>query len=403
MTGWRMKLSRVTKTCVALFIVTASYNLKAQVDDLMPLTYEGTTKATSASEATREIQANAIAETARAKVQEIIGEKKFTKYKALVESKIIRQAVKFMPFVNSGSPVQQPDGTWKMNVELKMSTSSLRKMILDAGLLSEAEGPASILPMIAFVDRQKNSNLRWWMGDAKSDATKFLSQSAKQIQDAIQTEFSRQGFHMIKPLSTTTSPVPEAYRIEQPTQADQQFLSEYFQAPMILKGEVRFKEVSEPTALALCALKLQVVQAHSGRTIAEVSRQLQVESGNSYETAIKNKLATELPELSKDLATQVYDAWSRGTLNTSQVRIVLNGVLTPKQLAEFKTSLLHGVQEVKGVKERLFDVNQTQFEVDYTGEFGPLTERLKTLKVPSLDTRLSSTGDSSLTFDVKSR
>ena len=395
-------LTQAFLSILALVVVVSPIETKAQSEELLTVTIEGTSKATGPVEAAREIQSEVTAETARSRVQDILGEKRFQKSKAIIESKIVRQAAKFIPFVKAGSPVQEPDGTWKMAVELKLSPASLRRMVLEAGLLNDAEGPAAILPVIAFVDRQKNASLRWWMGEPKDDATKFLSQVSRQFHDVLQAEFSRQGFHVIKPQSSQTSPLPEPYRAERPTNTEYQFMSDFFQAPMVIKGDVRFKEVKEPIGAGLCAIKIQIVQAQTGRTVAEVSRQLEADS-TSYESALRAKLTAELPELAKDLATQVYEVWQRGTLNTNQIRLALRGTLTPKQINEFKSGLLSQMQEVKSLRERLFDGTGIHFEMDYSGESAALVDRLKGIKIQGFETRVSSTTDTLLALEVKAR
>lgn len=390
----------------SLLVFVAHRGARAQVDGLMTLTLEGTSKASSSVEAAREIQNTLTAETARSQIIDIIGEKRYQKYKNSVESKIIKQSAKFIPFVAPGQPVAQPDGSWKMPLELKLSASSLRKMIINAGLLNDAEGPAALLPLIAFVDRKSGALLRWWQGEPKDDSHKFLSQLSSELHSRLQTEFSRQGFHLIKPLGLRVSPLPEALRSDRLSGADVSFVSDYFGAPMVLRGDVRFREMrnggARSAAVGQIALKLEVLQVSTGRVVAEVSRQFDAD-GATYEPAVRSKLAAEMPEIAKDLASQVLEAWQRGTLSSNVVRLTLNGQLTPKQLGEFKSSLLQGVRDVKVMKERLFEFGHVVYEVDYAGEFGPLEEKLKGLKMTAFDTRVSKAGETGLVMEVRAR
>lgn len=374
----------------------------AQIDDLVSINMDGTSKATSAVDAAKEIQNDVISEAVRSRVREILGEKRFQKNRTLVENKIVKQSSKFIPFVNARPPVRLADGSWKMGVEFKLSPSSLRKMILDAGLLNDAEGAAAILPMIAFADREKNSSIRWWVGEAKTAESGFIGQISRQFHEALQSEFSRQGFHIIRPQGTQHSPLPDELQTERPSNSDYKLISDFYQAPMILQGDVRMKEVKEPVTAALCAIKIQVMQAHTGRTIAEVSRQIEADiSSGGYENAIRAKLAGELPELTKDLATQVYEVWQRGTLNTNQIRLAVRSPLTPKRVNDFKTGLMGQVQQVKSMRERLFDDLGIQFEIDYSGEREALVGRLKNLELQGFETRLSSVNEDLIAIEVK--
>ncbi|MES2965845.1 MAG: hypothetical protein V4760_18335, partial [Bdellovibrionota bacterium] len=175
--------------------------------ELVTITVQGTSKAESQGEASREITQWATSNTAREQVVELLGEARFQKSKATIEAKIIKQASRFIPFVNPGEPVKDKNG-WKMPVELKVSTNSLRKMVLEAGLLSDVDGPAAIVPMIVFTDRTRGSSLRWWMGEEKDEAHQLLLQLSRTLHERLQSDFIKQGFYMMNPLGFQTSPLP---------------------------------------------------------------------------------------------------------------------------------------------------------------------------------------------------
>lgn len=371
-------------------------------EELVTVNVEGVSKAETPLEAAREIQAKATTDAAREQVIELVGDKRYQKSKAQIESKIVRQAVKFIPFVNPGQPVKQPDGSWKMNVEMKISSASLRKMVLEAGFLSDAEGPASILPMIAFTDRTKSISTRWWLGEEKDEAHKFVVQMGRSVHEKLLEEFNRQGFHMIRPLGTQSSPLPELYRVERPSAQELKAISDYYQAPMVARGDVRVREAREVPNSFSVSVKLQVVQASSGRLIAEVSRAFDTDSGN-LEAVVRNKLNSELPEIAKDLAVQVLEAWQRGTINANLVRLAVRGNLSPKQMNDFKNSLMRSVREVKSLRERMFEPGQVTFEVDYAGRAPQLAERLKAAELAGFTASVAEASDEGLVLQIKTR
>ena len=372
--------------------------------DLVTISVDGVSKAGSAVEAAREIQGTVISDAARAHVTEIIGEKRYQKNKSVIENKIIKQSGKFIPFVNVGQPVSLPDGSWKMSVELKLSMSSLRKMIIDNGFMNDAFGPSTILPTISFVDRRTGVSLRWWQGEPKDETRKFLQQLSQQFHHRIQGEFSRQGFHVIKPLGLQISPLPESYRADRLSGADLIFVSEYYGASMVLRGDVRLREAKDSAgrlmSVAQIAIKIEIIQANSGRVVAEVSRQFDADSG-AYETAVRSKIGSEAVEIAKDLATQVFEAWQRGTLNSNLMRLAVRGQLTPKQLAELKSGIMQGMRELKTLKERSFETGQVVFEVDYSGERNAFDEKLKGLQLTAFTTKVSDSSENGVVLDVK--
>ena len=372
--------------------------------DLMTITVEGVSKAGSAVEAAREIQSTVITDTARAHVTEIIGEKRYQKSKSIIENKIIKQSGKFIPFVNASQPIATPDGNWKMSVELKLSISSLRKMIMDNGFMNEANGPSSLLPMVSFIDRRTGVALRWWQGEPKDETLKFVQQISYQFHQRLQVEFSRQGFHVIKPLGLQVSPLPESFRADRLSGSDLVFVSDYYGAPMILRGDVRFREAKDSAgrlmSVAQIAIKIEVLQANSGRVVAEVSRQFDADNG-AYETAIRAKITNEVGDIVKDLATQVFEAWQRGTLSSNLMRLAIRGQLTPKQLGELKAGLMHGLRELKNLKERSFEAGQVVFEVDYSGDRKAFDEKLKGLQMAAFATKVSDSSDNGVVLEVK--
>lgn len=369
-------------------------------DELVALQMTGETKAETEAEATRIIQAQVTAMMARQQVIEVIGEKKYAASKNVVESKIVQQAARFIPFVNPGKPTQKPDGSWTLTVEFKISTASLRKMMMDAGLFSDSDAPSSILPMVAFTDRRSGAVVRWWMGSERSEQVQLLNFMNRTFMEKLQAELSAQGFHLVKPLGTQTSPLPVRLRVERPSSAELKTISQYFKSPLILKGDVRLRDLKEAGGAVICTVKLQVVQASSGRAVAEIARVFESEAGDN---AIRAKLVTQLPELSKDLSVQVLEAWQRGTLNANAIRLAVRGNLNPKQLNDFKTSLMRSVREVKSVRERLFEAGRVQFDIEYTGDVGVLTDKFRSLQMPNFDTRFADATDKSLALDVKAR
>lgn len=394
---WRLIMA-VIGGCV---LVTSG--ARAQLaEELIAISVEVVSKAKSQGEAVREAQAQVMAETARAQVIEIVGEKRYQQNRPVIEAKIVRQAAKFIPVVNPGRARQQPDGTWKVPVEVKLSASSIRRMVLETGILSDAEGPASIVPLVAVVDRTKGLTVRWWLGETRAQPYGSLLELNRSFHEILQGEFSRHGFHLIRPQGSQNSPLPEHLRSERPSLGEMRSIAQYYNAPMFMKGEVRFRESETSPGEVVCQIRLQVVHAGTDRSVAEASRAFEVGSGN-MESAIRTRMTAELPDIAKDLSQQVLDAWQRGTLNANLIRLAVRGNLTPQHLAEFKSGLLRSVKEVKGLKERLFDQGQVTFEVDYTGEEKRLAEKLGRLQIPNFAIRLAESSGTNLTLEVRAR
>jgi hypothetical protein len=386
-----------------LFTTLGSLSNMAQAQsELQSVTAEGVSHAETASAAAAEIQKKVTEDTAREQVIELIGEKRYTKSKVLVENRIVHQAVKFMPFVQPSNPVKLPDGSWKMSLELRISQASLRKMVLDAGLLSDTAGAASIVPLIGFNDRTRGVSVHWWMGEERDEAHKFLNQLSHDFYDRLQVEFTHQGFHMIRPMGMQASTLPEAFRAERIGVAELKSVSEYFNSPLAMRGDVRIKAAKEQNQSYTVTVRLQVLQTTANRTIGEISRSFDTDNG-VLEAVVRNKLASETPEIAKDLVSQVLDAWQRGTMNANMVKMAVKGSLTPRQLTDFKQSFMKQIHEVKSLHERLFEPGEVVFEVDYSGAGTQLAEQMKSVQIPGFATSLVTNADQGLVVQVRSR
>lgn len=361
---------------------------QAMDDELLSISSEGTSKATSQLEATREIQAKALSGAARDQVIEMIGDKRYAKNKALVENRIVREAAKFIPFVQPGDIVKLPDGSWKMKVDLKISVGSLRKMVIDTGLLTDADTPVTILPMIGFTDRVKSISYRWWMGDSRDESRKSVVEWARVVQMGLHKELMHQGFHLQLPVEGALSNViPPAFRVDRASSQDLKQLGEYLGISMALRGDVRVKDSREVPGGWQIAMRLEVIPVQGGRTVAEISRTFETDPGPA-DLMVRKKLEKEIGEVSKDLSTQVLDAWTRGTLAATTVKLAIRGQLSPKQLSEFRTQLTRSLRDIKAMRERLFEPGRVVFEVDYAASPEEFRDHLKSLALAGFANKL---------------
>jgi hypothetical protein len=377
-----------------LYVVQVGLSLaittSVQADELMTVTSEPTSKAASSAEASREIQLKALAGTARDLTIEIIGETRYTKNRALVESKIVKEAARFIPFVVPGELIRTPDGGFKAQVELKVSTLSLRKLIMDLGLLSDGQTPVSIFPMLAVTDRSKTLSYRWWNGDGGDPQRQTLLDWHRDLQMTLHRELMRQGFHlMVQPEGTMSSILPMAFKVERASQQDVQEFGQLTGASMVLRGDLRVRESKEVTGAWTVQIKMVVDPVVRGRSVAEVSRTYETEIGPT-EVVVKKVLQKESEELSKDLATQVFEAWSRGTLTTTPLRLAIRGQFSPQQLVEIRQLLQRAHREIKAIRERSLEQQRVDFEIDWSSTPAQFVDKIKAMELPGYQKKISS-------------
>jgi hypothetical protein len=373
----------------------------AQGDDLTTVKAEGSSQAETAVAAAREISEKTTAQVAREQAIEVIGEKKYAKLKSIVEAKVVREAAKFIPYVSPSEPERGPDGVWHMSVEMRVSRASLRGLIAKAGLLVENDGPASVLPMVSIVDRVRGVTYSWWTGEPDA-SRKYLAQLGRQFHEALYAEFAKIGFFGVRPHGPTAALVPEALRLERPTTDDLAAIGTYFRASLVVQGEVRLRESREAAGAYQASLRLAAMQAANGRSVGEVARDFDTETG-SFEAVVRQKLTAAFPEVSRDLAAQVLDVWQKGALGTGLVQLALKGKLGPKQLDGFKVALLRAVREVKSARERLFEPGQVTLELESAATPLQLSDRLKSIQIPGFQTRVVGQTEKAVSLEIVAR
>jgi hypothetical protein len=370
------------KSFSIVFLATSlfSFTIFAQdSESLTSLTVEATSQAENAPEAAREIMQSAMAKVAREQALEILGEKKFQKNKGLIERKIVAEASKFIPISNSRNVTQEPDKSFKGQVDLKISLSSLRKIIQATGLLTDSDENAVIIPFIVFRDA-KNS-FSWWQ-NSHDESKKNLNDISQLFDQSLSEDMFKNSFYVIKPNPLLAQMLPEIFHSENLKKEDYKNLASFFHSNLIARGEVLIKASS---AMAIeINLKIYVMQSSNNREIAEVARTITIERAN-VPSVLKARLQSIFGDVSKDLSNQVLETWQRGTLGSNSILVSVKGLGSPKQVQDFKNELRKNLKEVKGLKERIFESGQVTFEMEYSANETSIAERLKTAKLDSFD------------------
>ncbi len=389
---------------LSLLTMGSSEAQAQRVSDLETVTVEATSKQASPSDATKEAATWAAMQTAREHVIEILGQASYDKNKAAIGQKILRQTNRFIPVVNPGAPVEQKDKSWKVPVELKISSNSLRKLLVDEGFFGQsgetAVNPASILPLITFTDRTKTQSMRWWMGDERNPELKFLTSLEQLMHARLGEEITKQQLVFTK---VPTADVPQNLKIERPSAQDFSALGNYFKSAMIARGDVRVMP-SNMAGAGQVTVKIQVAQAATpDRTIAEVVREFTSDPhAPSVEAGLRAKASTEFAALAKDLAAQVQAAFQRGTVGTNYITLSVRGALNPQQQTAFKTAFVRTVHEVRDLKERVFERDLVMYEADYAGDLASFETRLKGLRLAGFDLRVAGqNGERGMVLDVR--
>ncbi|MBO9667904.1 MAG: hypothetical protein J7501_13965 [Bdellovibrio sp.] len=362
---------------IGLFVLLFSSSLFAQQAELLERNFAGVSKETTPQAAKSDIQNQASQKISEEVIRDLIGEERFNKNKALINSKIIRNSARYIPF-QKPSPITQEGEEFKMSVSVKVSVRDLKQMLQDNSLLNENDTLPVVLPVISWVDRVEGRAYRWWQtGDKNSQG--FLIKQGRTLEEALRSSFQKNNFFVIKPLEAGLgSNVPSGFQNEKIAGEDAQFFAQYFNAPVMIDGQVLMNKADKGNGYRI-EIRMTAIQVSNQRPIADVSRRYDIEG--SFEGAVDKKIREVSEAVANDLASQVFEAWQRGSLGTSVVRVTITGKHNLPSMEALKERIRSQLTQVKNIRERLVSSDSVSFEVDTAASSTELAGKLETLDV----------------------
>jgi hypothetical protein len=110
-------------------------------------------------------------------------------------------------------------------------------------------------------------------------------------------------------------------------------------------------------------VKLVALQASNGRAVADVSRRFDTEAG-VFEIETDRRIKEVLDATAMDLATQVNEAWQKGALGTTILRLTFRGKIPFNQKESFKDKIRSQFRDVRNIRERMITADTIAYEVD---------------------------------------
>lgn len=333
-------------------------------------------------------------------VKEIIGEAKFSRNRALIQTKIMKRAASYLPFSKAGE-LRQVGETLQMAVTVRASVDDLQKLLLENGLFYDADSTPSILPMVKWVDRVRGRSFGWWMGSQTSDPTKaFLAKESRSLEKALQDAFLVKGFYVIRAQALRYEDLlGSESRGESVRPDDSALWAQTWNAQVLIQGQVQFAKGERSDTVAIEA-RLSAVQVSNGRVIGEVARQLETDSG-AFEANVDRKMKDILGSMATDLSTQLLEAWKQGTINSQLYRLKVAARLTIPVQEQLKEVLRAKVREIKSVKERLIEADAVTYELDSSIGPAEIAKRLGEVDVQGIKLVVDQANEKDLVLKMK--
>lgn len=363
----------MTKWLLGLCLIVGAMN--AHADEIIERTLTGTSKNANATDARKEIQDDLTEQVTEELAKQILGEEKAGRNQATIKTRVVRSAGRYIPFQKPGQLQPSAEG-FSMNVTWKINTTAFRQVLQQNGLLTENESAPVLLPLVAVIDREQNRSERWWMNDDAA-ANPALRNLSRPLELSLHNVFAKSGFYMIQPSRNGLAPgVPKILKNEKPSAEDLQGFSEWFGAPLVIEGVIQLSRSDSNRNGHRIEARLSVVQVSNGRPIGDVSRVYETESG-PLEGAVEKKLREVSDALASDLASQVTEAWQKGSLGSSQIRLAVQQRLSFPEIEQFKEKLKASSVGVRSIRERVVSASGVTFEVDSPVASADLANRLK--------------------------
>lgn len=369
----------------------------AQSADMIERSFTGTSEATTPQAARREIQEKAAQKISEDLIKELIGEERYTKNKTLIQNKIEKLSNRYIPFAKP-SELLQEGTTYKMTVNVKVSLKDLKTLLQEQSLLSENDTVPLALPLITFTDRVDLKSFRWWKPEEGANKAFLISQN-RHFENALRGAFQKYSFYLIK-TSSLGLQIPRSYQNERLSLEDMQFLSHYFGAPVIIDGQVQYTKSVESSSRYRIDVKLTALQVSNGRPIADVSRKFETETG-PFESSVDKKVRETVEATSQELASQVYEAWQRGSLGSTVLRLTFRGKIPFNQKEAFKEKLKSQVREIHNIRERLVTADSEAYEVDTNLNARDFAAKLNHLNIDGRKWTPVSTSDSEILLQLQ--
>ncbi len=358
-----------------------SKNSFAQNSEMIERSFSGVSKETMPQAARKDIMDQAYSKVSEDVIKELIGEDKYQKNKTLISNKIIKNAPRYMPFSKPSDLVLEGEQQ-KMSVVIKISMSDLKNILQENSLLNENESTPTVLPVISLIDKVNGKSFRWWISEER-DAKNYLQTANKNLEQSLRSSFQRNGFYLLKAQeSAAVKHIPLAYQNEKLNNDDSQFLAQYFGSSISLDGVISISKNPNLSNSYRIELKVSATQISNDRPIADVSRKMDTEVG-SFENVVDKKMKEICEAAATDLASQIFEAWQKGSIGTSTLRITLNGKIDLLQLEAFKEKIKVQVPQIRSVRERLFESNKYAFEVDTVAPAQELIKKLQGMELGS--------------------
>ena len=332
--------------------------------------YEGTSNLESVTQARKKIIEEATQKTSEQYVQSLLGEARFKKHRNILNEKVYRQSSRFIPVIKAGDLQNTPEGQ-KLVVTLQVNTKILESLLQEQGMMNDGESAPMVIPFLSIEDQVHGDNFRWW----KAQNPARLQGMEDFLETQLQKTLFSMGIFVQRPEAAQMRlMLPAMAQQDILTQEQIQSLATRWNIPLTLTGDLSIHK--DLNGEVLLELRLAVNQVSSGRILAQLKRQNKLSIKENLESLNLKKALSFVVQAYQDLGQQMQEAWQRGSLTSTLVKLEVQGGLPINKYDLFKDSLKSANRSIRQVRERLISSQSVIFEIEFNGVVSDLTASL---------------------------
>lgn len=291
------------------------------------------------------------------------------------------------------------EGAHHFQIEVKVSEGDLREVLQQKGIFANDEKTGITIPFVEVNNQVSGESYRWW--SPVFSVSKDLENLSQLFEQELFVGFLDKGLFLLRPHAfNMVHMLPDFLKKTYLTQTEMVQITNLKKGQLYLDGKIDLTSSPLRADSIRVRIQLSCKQSANGKSVAEVVRSFDGPSGKKL-----NQMSSELKELAlesgRDIATQVYELWQRGALETQVLQLAVTGELNHQQLAQFKKALGDKIGLSEGLTERLFEPGRVTFEMDYAGGVEALANKLTKTRFDGFISQVVSTQPDQITLEVK--
>ncbi len=318
-------ISVKTILCFMLLISTSAFSQEA-----MELSVQINTES-SGAQGREEAMSKAYEELSWKALENYYGNSFVEKNKAALKSRVLSQSQKYILSMRAAS---QNSVQTQWTVFGNVSRGQLESVLREEGLASLMEGPPKVLSL-------------WRHTDTKR-------------QEEFHDQLKKLGFFIIDGQRPSMQMNINLADINSMSAQDIKDVATKLQVNAVLVSQLKQSD-------GQLQLNASLYQGQTGRKISDITRVLKTDK----------TFGANLKQASTDLADPLLKMWKTGQLNALQYRLIVEGDLTPSQVEQVRRMLTEQVREIRSLKERVFQREKFEFEVEASRPSNGLVEVLR--------------------------